>query len=69
MLEQLAFQCKVIGIKTTFNYDGFLRKVKENTVNNFNKKDGEFIIKKWVLDERQLFAMYVRLLNKNEQFS
>lgn len=69
MLEQLAFQCKVIGIKTTFNYDGFLRKVKENTVNNLNKKDEEFIIKKWVLDERQLFAKYVTLLNKNEQFS
>ena len=47
----------------------FPHKVIENTVNNFNNVDEEFMIPRWLFDERKTVLINLPFSNKNEHFS
>ena len=56
-------------IKAKFLKAGFLHKVIENTINNFNNVDEELMIPRWLFDERKTIAINLPFLNKNIHFS
>ena len=61
-------QFEVTRIRTKFTQAGFPRKVIENTTDNFNKIDEEFIISKCFFNERNLVTIHLPFSN-DEKFS
>ena len=47
----------------------FPHKAIENTINNFINGDEEFMIARWLFDERKTVAINLPSSNKNEHFS
>ena len=63
------FQLETARIKAKFSKAGFPHKVIENTINNFNNVDKEFMIPRWLFDKRKTIAINLPFSNKNEHFS
>ena len=63
------FQLETARIKAKFLKAGFLYKVIENTINNFNNVDEELMIPRWLFPERKTVAINLPFSNKNEHFS
>ena len=61
------FQSEIARIKAKFLNAGFPHKVIESTINNFNNVDDEFMIPRWLFDERK--TINLPFSNKNEHFS
>ena len=63
------FQSEIARIKAKFLNAGFLHKVIESTINNFNNVDEELMMPRWLFDERKTIAIKTLFSNKNEHFS
>ena len=63
------FQSKTARIKAKFLKAGFVHKVIEKTITNFNNFNEEIMIPRWLFDEGKTVAINLSFSNKNEHFS